>query len=396
MLQSFLQLRRDASFSAVLAGCLAVLIGYAGPMAIVFQAAHAALLPQPLVASWIWAISIGSGVTGLWLSWRLRSPIIAAWSTPGAALLVGLLPGIPYAEAIGAYMACGALIGVIGWSGLFDRLIHAIPPGIAAGLLAGILFRFGTQVFTTAQINPLLVMCMWGTYVLARRWAPRYAILCVLVTGCGLAGALGQMQSTQIDFRMAAPVLTWPVWSPLTLLNVGLPLALVTLTGQHLPGMAVLRGAGYRAQAKGIVGLTGAASCVLAPFGCHSVNLSAITAAICTGKEAHEQPERRYVAGITSGVCCIAIGIFGETLAAAFQATPPELIGALAGLALLNAIGSNVAAVVQDTTHREASMLTFVVAASGMQWLGLGAAFWALALGGAACVVLHRAGARPA
>lgn len=384
-----IKLAQDSSLSAVVAGFLAVLISYAGPLVVVFQAAHLAHLSTEMTSSWIWAISIGSGLSGLILSWRLRTPIITAWSTPGAALLVTMLPGMPLGEAIAAYMAASLLITLIGLSGAFDKLIDKIPRGIAAAMLAGILLRFGTEVFTSIGTSPLLVLAMLCTFLVVKRLWARYAIASVMAIGMALAILTDSTELSQIHLSFVTPVFVMPEWNWHAILSLGLPLALVTLTGQYVPGMAVLRASGYQVSANGIVSLTGLLSIVLAPFGSHGVNLAAITAAICTGKEANEAPERRYIAGIACGLFYILIGLFGGTLALLFRALPAEMIAALAGLALVGAITTGLVGTVRDQEHRDASVVTFLVTASGMSFLGMGSAFWGLVIGGLAHLVLH-------
>ncbi|NDY89629.1 benzoate/H(+) symporter BenE family transporter [Ideonella sp. TBM-1] len=384
------QLRQDASLPAAVAGFLAVLISYAGPLVIVFKAADLAHLDAAHTASWIWAISVGSGLSGLWLSWRLRTPVITAWSTPGAALLVGMLPGLTLPQAVAAYLVSALAITAVGASGLFDRLIGRLPKGMAAALLAGILLRFGTEVFASVQASPALVLAMVATFLGLRRLKPRYAIAAVMVVGIALAMAAGQTQLAQVSLQVVRPVWVTPEWSWHAVLGLGLPLALVTLTGQYVPGMAVLRTAGYAVPAGRIVSVTGLTSLLLAPWGSHGVNLAAITAAICTGREAHEQADRRYVAGIVCGLVYVVIGTFGGALALVFASLPRELIAALAGLALMGAFTTGLVGMVQDTPHLEASVITFLVTASGMSLLGLGAAFWGLVFGAAAYLVLHQ------
>ncbi|MGB3434822.1 benzoate/H(+) symporter BenE family transporter [Achromobacter sp.] len=390
MIRTLREWRRDASLSALVAGFLAVLISYAGPLVVVFQAANQAHLSTAQTSSWIWAISIGSGISGLLLSWRLRAPIITAWSTPGAALLVGMLPGIPLSEAVGAYLFSALLVTLIGMSGVFDRFIERIPKGIAAAMLAGILLHFGMQVFASIKVDPLLVLAMILTFLIVKRISPRYAIASVMAVGIAIAMVSGSTQLSQLRFAPVVPEFVMPAWSWHAVLSLGVPLALVTLTGQYVPGMAVLRASGFQVPASGIISLTGLASLLLAPFGAHGVNLAAITAAICTGKEAHEDAGRRYIAGIACGLIYIVIGIFGGTLALLFQALPAELIAALAGLALLGAITTGLVGVAEDDKHRDASVITFLVTASGMSFLGLGSAFWGLVIGGVAYYVLHR------
>lgn len=374
-------LRKDCSLSAVVAGLIAVIISYAGPLIIVFQAAREAQLSPAEVSSWIWAISIGSGVTGLLLSWRLRAPVITAWSTPGAALLVSMLPQVSLAEAVGAYIVAAVVIALVGLSGAFDKLMSRLPKAIAAAMLAGILFRFGAELFTSIKVQPWLVLSMFASYLVFKRLSPRYAILSVLIVGCAVAGLLGQLNVSAFTLALAEPAFITPQWSWHAVINIGLPLALVSLTGQYVPGMAVMRSAGYTIAARPILAVTAIGSVLLAPFGSHGFNLAAITAAICTGREAHEQPGKRYVAGIACGVFYILMGTFGATLASVFSALPKELIAALAGLALFGAIMTGLTGAMSDEKQREAALITFLVTASGMSFLGLAAAFWGLIFG---------------
>jgi benzoate membrane transport protein len=390
MIKPLQTLHRDFSVSALIAGFLAVLISYAGPLVIVFQAAKLAHFSTDLTSSWIWAISLGSGITGLILSWRLKTPVITAWSTPGAALLVVMLPTMPIEQAIGAYIVSSVLIVLVGMSGVFDKLIEHIPKGIAAAMLAGILLRFGTEVFVSIKTDPALIWVMVLTFLVIKRFLPRYAIASVMVVGIVFAMLNGKTHLADVTLALVHPTLIVPQWSWHAVLSLGLPLALVTLTGQYVPGMAVLRTAGYKVAAGGIVSMTGFISLLLTPFGSHGVNLAAITAAICTGKEAHEDADKRWVAGVACGLIYIVIGMFGGTLVLLFSSLPHELIAALAGLALIGAITTGIVGIVQDVEHRDASVITFLVTASGMSFLGLGAAFWGLVVGAFAYLVLHK------
>jgi benzoate membrane transport protein len=379
---------RDVSLSSVVAGLIAVIISYAGPLAIVFQAANAAGLNQAVLSSWIAAISIGSGLSAIALSIRYRAPIITAWSTPGAALLVLALPGAPFAEAIGAYVVAAALCTIIGLSGLFDAVISRIPKAIAAGMLAGVLFRFGADIFTSFKASPLLAAIMLATYLAMKRFAPRYAISVVLLVSLASTYAMGETQFQTLRLQLATPVFTAPVFTWSTMIGLGLPLAMVTLTGQFVPGMAVLRAYGYQTPANPLVWVTSAISLALAPFGSHGVNLAAITAAICSGPESNADPSKRYVSGVALGVFYIIAGVFGATLAGLFAALPKEMIATLAGLALLGAIANGLSGAMAEDKTREPALLTFLITASGVSFLGLGAAFWGLIVGVAAYLAL--------
>lgn len=292
----------DWSVSAVAAGFLAVLISYAGPLVIFFQAAQAAHVPDAMVASWVWAISIGAAMSGIYASWRWKAPVVTAWSAPGTALLVSLFPGLSLNEAVGAYITAAVVILLIGVSGTFDRLMRLIPKGIAAGMMAGILFQFGVHAFAAASTVPVLAFSMIAIYMLGRRWWPRYCIVAVLLAGVALATALGLTHFDGIALEVARPVFIAPHWTVNSTLSLAVPLVIVSLTGQFLPGMAVLRGSGYDTPARPIMTATSIASIVVACFGGITIVIAAITAALCTGKDAHDDPGKRYVAGIANGI----------------------------------------------------------------------------------------------
>lgn len=373
----------------VVAGLISVIVNYGGTFILVFQAAKVAGLSPELTASWVWSISIGVGVTGIILSWVSREPIITAWSTPAAAFLVTALATTPYAEAVGAYLISAAAFVLLGLSGWFERVIRLIPPGVAAGLLAGILLQFGTGAFGGLSVDPLLAGLLIAAYLVFKRFSARYAVVGILVLGLVLLLAQGRVDLSGLSLKLAAPVFTMPAFSLNALLSVALPLFLITLTGQYMPGMLVLRNDGFKTSANPIVTITGLGSLLMAPFGSHAFNIAAITAAICTGREAHEDPSRRWIAGMAAGVFYVLIGVFGVTLAAVFMAFPATFITTLAGLALLGTIGGSLATAMSDARTREASLITFLAAAANITLLGIGGAFWGLVLGLAAHAVLN-------
>ncbi|MCY1217632.1 Inner membrane protein YdcO [compost metagenome] len=375
------RLFRDFSLSALVAGFIATVISYAGPLVIIFQAAKSAGLPAEVLSSWVWAISIGSAVLGIALSLRFRVPIVIAWSAPGSALLVSMLPDISLNEAVGAYILANALILLVGLSGAFDRIVGKLPAAISAAMLAGILFSFGTQLFVSLKDKPAMVLAMFVTYLVFRRLLPRYAVMAVLVVGCAFAFVAGELNTSALVIGFATPVWIEPEFSWHAMLNIALPLVMVALTGQFVPGIAVLRNDGYQTPASPIISASALGSLLLAPFGCHGLNLAAITAAICTGRESHEDRDKRYVAGVIGGLCYLLLGIFGATLVSIFSAFPKELVAALAGLALFAAIAGALAGSMAVPDDREAALVTFLVTASGMSFLGLSAAFWGLIFG---------------
>lgn len=373
----------------LVAGLVSVILNYGGTFILVFQAAKVAGLSPELTASWVWSISIGVGVTGIVLSWTAREPIITAWSTPAAAFLITALATTPYAEANGAYLLSAAAFVALGLSGYFEKAIRLIPPGIAAGLLAGILLQFGIGAFGGMSIDPVLAGLLIMAYLVLKRLTPRYAVVGILVLGLAFLLIEDRVDLSGLALQLAAPVFTMPAFSLNATLSVALPLFLITLTGQYMPGMLVLRNDGFKTSANPIVTVTGLGSLLMAPFGSHAFNIAAITAAICTGREAHEDPSRRWIAGIAAGVFYILVGVFGVTLAALFMAFPATFITTLAGLALLGAIGGSLAGAMADAQAREASLITFLAAAVNISLVGIGGAFWGLVIGLLAHAVLN-------
>ncbi|WP_449105994.1 benzoate/H(+) symporter BenE family transporter [Pseudomonas mohnii] len=373
----------------IVAGLISVIVNYGGTFILVFQAARVAGLSPELTASWVWSVSIGVGITGLFLSWTSREPIITAWSTPAAAFLVVALSTTPYAEAVGAYIISAVAFVLLGLSGCFEKIIRLIPPGVAAGLLAGILLQFGIGAFGGMSIDPALVALLIAAYVVLKRFTARYAVVGILLLGLAFLLTQGRVDLSGLELQFAAPVFTRPEFSINALLSVALPLFLITLTGQYMPGMLVLRNDGFSTSANPILTVTGLGSLLMAPFGSHAFNVAAITAAICTGKEASEDPSRRWIAGVAAGVFYILVGIFGVTLAALFMALPATFITTLAGLALLGTIGASLASAMAEVKSREASLITFLASAANITLLGIGGAFWGLLIGLAAYVLLN-------
>lgn len=378
LLKSF---RADFSLSALAAGLIAVAVSYAGPAVIVFQAANVGHLTTAQVTSWIWAISIGSGLTGLFLSLRYKVPVITAWSTPGAALLLTGLTQYGYAEAIGAFLFSAILLTLFGVTGLFSRIMERLPKGVVAAMLAGILLRFGTNLFGSLERLPILVFPILFAYLTTKRFSPRYAVVAALATGLSAAVGMGRLDLQAMSMSLATPVFTMPALSWSAIIGMGIPLCFVTMTSQNAPGVAVLQTAGYKVPVSPLITTTGLASFFLAPFGAHGINLAAITAAICTSHESHARLERRYVAGVVCGAFYVFIGTFGTIVAGVFSALPEALIASLAGLALLGALGGGLGTAMADEARRESALITFLITASDIAFWGIGSAFWGL-LGG--------------
>ncbi|MFT3812676.1 MAG: benzoate/H(+) symporter BenE family transporter [Acidovorax sp.] len=380
---------RDLSLSAFTAGFVAVLVGFTSSVAIVFQAAQAFHATPAQITSWMWALGLGMGLCSLVPSLILRKPVMVAWSTPGAAVLAtaGLAGGFSMGEAVGAFMACALLITLAGATGWFERVMNRIPMEIASALLAGVLARFGMQAFAAAQTALPLVLAMLGGYLLARRFAPRYAVVITLVLGIAFVALRGDMHWSSVHFALAVPEFTAPQFSPGAFVSLALPLFVVTMASQNLPGVAVMRATGYDLPVSRLITMTGLATLVLAPFGGYALNFSAITAAICMGPEAHEDKAKRYTAAVSCGLLYVVIGIFGAVITGLLTAFPPELVVAIAGLALLGAIGNGLAAALSGESHREAALITFLVTLSGVTVAGVGSAFWGVAAGSLALFV---------
>ena len=379
----------DTSLSTLVAGFVAMMTGYTSSLVLMFQAGQAAHLSDAQISSWIWALSIGMALCTIGLSLRFRAPIVIAWSTPGAALLVSSLPHVAYPEAIGAFIVCALLLTVVGLTGWFDTLMKKIPAGIASALLAGILFEIGIEIFRAAQFQTALVLAMFFTCLVIKRLAPRYAIVTTLVVGTAVAGGLGLLDFSHFHVALAQPVLTMPAFSVAAIVSIGIPLFVVAMASQNVPGIAVLRADGYTTPSAPLIATTGIASLLLAPFGSHGINLAAITAAICTGPEAHEDRNKRYTAAVWCGVFYLIAGIFGATIAALFASLPKALVVSVAALALFGSIMSGLANAMQDLKQREAALVTFMVTASGLALLSIGSAFWGLVAGVLAQLVLN-------
>ena len=386
----FERLLRDQSLSAVAAGFVTVLVGFASSAAIVFQAAQALGASPAQTASWMWALGIGMGLTCIGLSLRWKMPVVTAWSTPGAAVLVTSAAGVPMDEAVAGFLVSAVLIAVAGFSGLFERMLGRIPLSLASAMLAGVLLRFGIDAFTSIQAQPVLVLSMLATWLLTRRVWPRYAIIATLLAGIAVAAATSQLQLAGLRLELAQPVWTTPRPSLASVLGVALPLFVVTMASQNVPGVAVIRASGYAVPVSPAIGWTGATNLVLAPFGGFALNLAAITAAICMGPEAHPDPARRYVAAVWAGIFYLLVGVFGATVAGLFAAFPSELVLAIAGIALFGTLGNSLATALHAVDEREAALVTFLVTASGLSLLGIGAAFWGLVAGVIVRLVLQR------
>jgi len=379
----------DSSLSAVVAGFIAMMTGCTSSLVLIFQAGQAAGLAPAQISSWIWSLFIGMAVCNIGLSLRYRSPVTVAWSTPGAALLISSLGGVAYPEAIGAFITCSILIIICGVTGSFERLVKRLPASLAAALLAGILFKIGSEIFVAAQHRTGLVLGMFFTYLIVKRYSPRYAVLVTLLVGVALSAMLGLLNFGGFALEVAAPVWTTPVFTLGATISIGIPLFVVAMTSQNMPGMAVLRADGYTVPASPLITVSGIASLITAPFGSHGITLAAISAAICTSPNAHEDKDKRYTAAIWCGIFYGVAGIFGATLAALFAAFPKELVLSIAALALFGSIINGLTVAMNEPKEREAALITFMVTASGLTLFSIGSAFWGIVAGVLTLVILN-------
>lgn len=382
---------RFFSVSHISAGFIAVLVGYTSSAAIVFSAASAAGADAAHLSSWLLALGLGMAATCIGLSLYFRAPVLTAWSTPGAALLATALVGLPMSEAIGAFVFASALLTLCGITGWVETIMKHVPKTLAAAMLAGVLLRFGIDVFVALRAQLGLVALMLAIYFSGRRFNSRYTIPATLVGGLAWAALGGQIHVDALTLTLAQPMFTAPTFTWSTLIGVGIPLFIVTMASQNVPGIAVLRANGYHTPVSPLIGWTGLTGLLLAPFGGFSFNLAAITAAICMSPEADRDPQRRYLAAVWAGIFYLVTGLLGATVASVFTALPRELVAAIAGIALLGTIANSLGAAVAEAGERDAAVVTFLTTASGLTLGGVGSAFWGLLFGLAALKAIpHR------
>ncbi|MDD2852604.1 MAG: benzoate/H(+) symporter BenE family transporter [Desulfuromonadaceae bacterium] len=381
---------RKSELSHISAGFIAVLVGYTSSAAIVFSAATAAGASAAHISSWLLALGVGMGITCIGLSLYFRSPVLTAWSTPGAALLATALVGVPMSDAIGVFLFASALLTICGVTGWVEMLMKHIPKSLAAAMLAGVLLRFGLGVFVSLNSQLWLVTLMLLIFFAGKRMNSRYTIPLTFLGGLIWAALSRSIHYEAVTFSLARPIFTAPTFTLSTIIGVGIPLFIVTMASQNVPGIAVLRANGYQTPVSPLIGWTGLTGLLLAPFGGYQFNLAAITAAICMSPEADRNPEQRYLAAVWAGIFYLATGLLGATVASVFTALPKELVAAIAGIALLGTIGSSLSGALNDERERDAALITFLVTASGLTLSGIGSAFWGLLLGLAVLKIIPR------
>ena len=371
------------------AGFIAPLVGYTSSAAIIFQAANSTGANDAMITSWFWALGLGMGLSTIGLSLFFKQPILTAWSTPGAAILVTSLAGVPMAEAIGAFLLCSVLLTLVGLSGWFDRLIAFMPQSIAAAMLAGVLLPFAMHMIMSLESQLVLVFTMMMTFFISRVFWPKLAIMVTFLMGIMIAGVQNLIVWQSLSLQISSPIWTAPEWSLSAAIGVAIPLFIVTMASQNLPGIVVLRSHGYDAPAAPLITWTGITGLLMAPFGGFAFNLSAIMAAICMGKDVDADPQQRYRSAVWAGLFIVATGIFADSLTGLFNSLPQALVVSIAGLALLGTISSSLSAALVQESERIPAMITLITTASGVALWGIGSAFWGLVLGVLALLIQH-------
>ncbi len=374
--------------SVVTAAIVAALVGIAGALAVVLAAAEAVGATPAETTSWVTALCLSMALTSGWLSWRHKMPIITAWSTPGAAVIAATAGSVRMDAAAGAFLLAAALIVATALIRPLDALVRRIPVGVAAGMLAGVLVRFVLQMVEAVPVEPMLVLPLIALFLVARLKSPGLAMLLVIASGTALAAGLGLIGRWP-EITVSQFTVVTPRFEVATLIGLGVPLYLVTMASQNLPGAAVLRAAGYDPPFTSALLVTGLASLIIAPLGAHTINLAAITAAICTGPDAHPDPAKRWHTGVAYMLVYCGLAALGAALVALFAAFPAVLIRTIAGLGLIGALTGALGSALADERHRFAAVTAFVVTASGLTLAGIGAAFWGL-LAGLAVLGLDR------
>lgn len=375
--------------SPATAGIVAVLVGFTSSAALIFQAATSAGATPDQTSSWILALCLGCGFTSLGFSLYFKKPVLTAWSTPGAAILASGLGAFSMNEVIGAFVVTGVLITLAGVTGVFEKLLNKIPIPLASAMLVGVLLKFGFDVFVSMKTQMAMILSMLLTYLIVKKLYPRYAIIIVLFVGILFAKMAGLLNFEQVEFSLTKLQFVTPEFSLNAIISIGLPLFAVTMASQNLPGVVVLKSFNYDVPISKVITGTGLATLILAPFGAFSVNLAAITAAICMGKDSHEDPEKRYYASAIAGVGYLIVGALGATVSTLFLAFPKELMASIAGMALFGTIANGLTVAMSVEKDREPALITLLVSASGLSLFGIGSAFWGLIIGALALMIFR-------
>jgi len=378
MMQKLLE---DISIPAIFAGFITFLVGISVSAVLVIQAAQILGATSEQISSWFWALGLGIGISGLFLSWKFKYPVATSWSTAGLALIIATGSGYTLYEAIGAFFICGLLTAILGFSGVFKKALSYIPQSLTSAMLAGVLLKFGIALFASLQTNWGFIVSILAIYILSKRIWPRYSIVLTVIGGIAVCPLFMEFHTPVVQWSLAQPVWMAPEFSWSSILGLAFPLFVINMASQYLPGIAMIQSYGYKPHINQLIGWTGLSQTLLAPFGCYSVNIAAISAAISLDDQVHPDPAKRYIAGMSCGFFYILVGLFAATLTSLLMSFPQVFITALAGIALFGTIGHNIALAFHDIEEREATLMTFLFSASGVQFLGIGSAFWGLIFG---------------
>ncbi len=375
MMQKLLE---DISIPAIFAGFITFLVGISVSAVLVIQAAQILGATSEQISSWFWALGLGIGISGLFLSWKFKYPVATSWSTAGLALIIATGSGYTLYEAIGAFFICGLLTAILGFSGVFKKALSYIPQSLTSAMLAGVLLKFGIALFASLQTNWGFILSILAIYILSKRIWSRYSIVLTVIGGIAVCPLFMEFHTPVVQWSLAQPVWMTPEFSWSAVLGLAFPLFVINMASQYLPGIAMIQSYGYKPHINQLIGWTGLSQTLLAPFGCYSVNIAAISAAISLDDQVHPDPAKRYIAGISCGFFYILVGLFAATLTSLLMSFPQVFITALAGIALFGTIGHNIALAFHEIEEREAALMTFLFSASGVQFLGIGSAFWGL------------------
>ncbi|MCU4498775.1 benzoate/H(+) symporter BenE family transporter [Acinetobacter radioresistens] len=375
------KLLEDISIPAIFAGFITFLVGISVSAVLVIQAAQILGATSEQISSWFWALGLGIGISGLFLSWKFKYPVATSWSTAGLALIIATGSGYTLYEAIGAFFVCGLLTAILGFSGVFKKTLSYIPQSLTSAMLAGILLKFGIALFASLQTNWGFILSILAIYILSKRIWPRYSIVLTVIGGIAVCPLFMEFHTPVVQWSLAQPVWMAPEFSWSAILGLAFPLFVINMASQYLPGIAMIQSYGYKPHINQLIGWTGLSQTLLAPFGCYSVNIAAISAAISLDDQVHPDPAKRYIAGMSCGFFYILVGLFAATLTSLLMSFPQVFITALAGIALFGTIGHNIALAFHEIEEREAALMTFLFSASSVQFLGIGSAFWGLTFG---------------
>lgn len=383
------KLLQDFSIPAVFAGFITFLIGISVSAVLVIQVAQLLGATAEQITSWFWALGLGIGLSGLILSWKFKYPVATSWSTAGLALILATASGYTLYEAIGAFFVCGVLTAILGFLGIFEKVLAYIPQSLTSAMLAGVLLKFGIALFASLQNDWQFILSLLAIYIISKRLWARYCIVITVIAGILICPFFMEFHTPVLHWSLAKPVWMTPDFTWSALFGLALPLFVINMASQYLPGIAMIKSYGYQPHVNQLIGWTGTVQALLAPFGCYTVNIAAISAAVSLDDQVHPDPSKRYIAGISCGFFYILMGLFAATLTSLLMSFPHLFIVALAGIALFGTISHNIAIAFYEVKDREAALLTFLFSASSVQFFGIGSAFWGLLFGFVVSFILN-------